>query len=142
MELVGPDQIRNTRWGLNLRDRDLKKEGRDQVAEMLIERAREAIGKIDLSDGEPFLREDFGLRSAVLWVQHKFGIELEFDEVRDLEPDQFRQLVYERAERAYDEKEAQYPVMAACTGTRPAQTIPGWTAKGWPLGPANGSRPK
>ena len=103
----------NTRWGLNLRDRDLKKEGRDRVAEMLIERAREAIGKIDLSDGEPFLREDFGLRSAVLWVQHKFGIELEFDEVRDLEPDQFRQLVYERAERAYDEKEAQYPVMAA-----------------------------
>jgi preprotein translocase subunit SecA len=103
----------NTRWGLNLRDRDLKKEGRDRVAEMLIERAREAIGKIDLSDGEPFLREDFGLRSAVLWVQHKFGIELEFDEVRDLEPDQFRRLVDERAERAYDEKEAQYPVMAA-----------------------------
>jgi preprotein translocase subunit SecA len=103
----------NTRWGLNLRDRDLKKEGRDRVAEMLIERAREAIGRIDLAEGEPFLHEDFGLRSAVLWVHNKFGIELDFDEVRDLEPEDFRRLVNERAERAYDEKEAQYPVMAA-----------------------------
>ena len=33
----------NTRWGLNLRDRDLKKVGRDDVAELLIEKAREAI---------------------------------------------------------------------------------------------------
>jgi preprotein translocase subunit SecA len=103
----------NTRWGLNLRDRDLKKEGRDQVAEMLIDRARQAIGKIDLSDGAPFLQEDFGIRSAVLWVKHKFGIELDFDEVRELEPEPIRQLVYQRAERAYDGKEAEYPIMAA-----------------------------
>ncbi len=103
----------NTRWGLNLRDRDLKKLGRNDVAEMLIERAREAIGRIDISDGAAFLEEDFGLRSAVLWVHNKFGIELDFEEVRELEPEEFTRLVYERAERAYDEKEAQYPVMAA-----------------------------
>ncbi len=103
----------NTRWGLNLRDRDLKREGRDRVAEMLIERARQAIGKIDLSDGKQFLEENFGLRSAVLWVKHKFGFELDVDEVRELEPEPIRQLVYQRAERAYDEKEAEYPIMAA-----------------------------
>ncbi len=53
----------DTRWGLNLRDRDLKKVGRDNVAELLIEKAREAIHRIDLSEGAPFLQEDFALRS-------------------------------------------------------------------------------
>ncbi|MCY2993901.1 MAG: SEC-C metal-binding domain-containing protein [Planctomycetota bacterium] len=103
----------NARWGLNLRDRDLKKCGRDGVAEMLLERARDAIQRVDLSAGAPFLQEDFGLRSAILWVRNKYGIELDFDEVRQLEPKELKRLVCGRAEKAYDEKEAEYPVMAS-----------------------------
>jgi preprotein translocase subunit SecA len=103
----------NARWGLNLRDRDIRKVGREGTAELLIERAREAIGHLDLSEGTAFLREDFGLRSALGWVRHKFGIELEFEEVEELEPNELKDLVYARAVQAYDEKEAQYPVMAA-----------------------------
>ncbi len=103
----------NTRWGLNLRDRDLKRLGRNEVAEMLLEKAREAIGRVDLSDGQAFLREDFGRRSAILWVRNKYGIELDFEEVRELEPAEVQRLVCQRAERTYDEKEAEYPVMAA-----------------------------
>ncbi|MBC8869940.1 MAG: SEC-C domain-containing protein [Planctomycetes bacterium] len=103
----------NSRWGLNLRDRELKKVGRDGVAELIIERAREAIQRIDLSDGAPPLQDDFGLHSAIGWVRHKFGIELDFEEVRELEPEELRQLVCERAEEAYDDKEAEYPVMAS-----------------------------
>jgi preprotein translocase subunit SecA len=86
MELAGTDQVRQYPLGTEPARPGLEERRPRGVAEMLIERAREAIGKIDLSDGEPFLREDFGLRSAVLWVQHKFGIELEFEDVRDLEP--------------------------------------------------------
>jgi preprotein translocase subunit SecA len=41
----------NARWGLNFRDRDLKREGRDGVAELIIDRAREAVSRVDLSDG-------------------------------------------------------------------------------------------
>ncbi len=103
----------NARWGLNLRDRDLRKAGREGAAELLIERAREAIGRVELDDGAAFLQEDFGLRSAIGWVRHKFGIELDFEEVRELEPNELKNLAYERAVKAYDEKEAQYPVMAA-----------------------------
>ncbi|MBI2478306.1 MAG: preprotein translocase subunit SecA, partial [Planctomycetia bacterium] len=40
----------NTRWGLNLRDRDLKREGRDHVAQVIIDKARESINRVDLSD--------------------------------------------------------------------------------------------
>ena len=41
----------NIRWKLGLRDRDLKKIGRDEIGEFLIEKAREAILKVDLSEG-------------------------------------------------------------------------------------------
>ena len=75
----------NVSWGLNLRDRDLKKIGRDSVDEFLIEKAQQAVRDVDLSDGEPFLHPDFGLRSTVAWVQHKFGVELSVEDIRGLE---------------------------------------------------------
>src|SRR3954464_1881370 len=37
----------NTGWGLNVRDRDLKKIGRENLSEELIKLAQEAIGRID-----------------------------------------------------------------------------------------------
>ncbi len=103
----------DARWSLNLRDRDLKKVGRDDVAELLITKAREAIQRVDLSEGGPFLEEDFPLRSTVGWVKSKFGMDLELDDIRDLEPEQLKERVFEQAEKKYDEKEAEYPVMAA-----------------------------
>jgi len=102
----------NNRWQLSLRDRDLKRVGREGVAELLIEKAQEALTKVDLSDGTRFLDRDFGIASARGWVLHKFGIELDLAEVGDLELAPFKQLVRSRAEAAYDEKEAEYPVMA------------------------------
>jgi preprotein translocase subunit SecA len=102
----------NTRWGLNLRDRDLKKVGRDNVAEMLIEKGREAVGHIDLSDGAEFLAEDYAVSSACAWVKNKFSIDIPVDEVKDLELPAMIDLVEQRAAEAYDEKELEYPVMA------------------------------
>ncbi len=66
----------NIRWNLNLRDRDLKKLGRDGVDEFLIEKAREAIRKVDLSErARRCWNRTTGLQVAVRWVQSKFGIE-------------------------------------------------------------------
>jgi len=102
----------NTRWGLNFRDRDLKKHGRDGVAEVLIERAREAVERVDLSDGRVMLAPDFGIRTTLLWVNAKFGFQLEPSEVESLESDELKRLVCGRAEVMYDQKETEYPVMA------------------------------
>ena len=73
----------NTRWKLNFRDRELKQAGRDHVGELLIEKAREALEKIDLAEGARFLDLEYGLRTAVAWVHYKFGIELPWDEVQE-----------------------------------------------------------
>jgi preprotein translocase subunit SecA len=105
-------KLANARWNLNLRDRDLKKVGRDHVAELLIEKAREAVSKIDLSEGAPMLDEQFGLRTAVAWLKYKFGIDLDPEAIRGREQDDIRELVLRQAEQAYDHKESEYPVMA------------------------------
>ncbi|HEY1600177.1 MAG TPA: SEC-C metal-binding domain-containing protein [Pirellulales bacterium] len=103
----------NTRWKLNYRDRDLKKIGREGLTETLLEQAREAIDKVDLSPAERVLDEGFAIRTACGWVQYKFGVQLNPDEVKKLDARAFTQMVRERAHAAYDEKEAEFPVRAA-----------------------------
>ncbi|MGD9648164.1 MAG: preprotein translocase subunit SecA [Pirellulales bacterium] len=105
-------KLANTRWGLNLRDRDLKRVGRDGITEMLMERAREAIGRVELTEGARFLQEDFGLRTALGWVHYKFGLALDIDAVRTLDPTALKELVRERAKQAYSEREIEFPVLA------------------------------
>ncbi|HUY88033.1 MAG TPA: SEC-C metal-binding domain-containing protein [Pirellulales bacterium] len=102
----------NARWKLNLRDRDLKKVGRDHVGELLIEKSRDAIEGTDLSEGARFLDPDYGWRTACGWVHYKFGVQLDLEEVRRMELPAFKELVREKAEAAYDEKETEYPVLA------------------------------
>ena len=102
----------NTRWGLNLRDRDLKKLGRDGVGEELIKLAHESITRADLSSCARFLEQDYGVRTACAWMRDKFGVELTPEEVRDLEPRKFIELAHQRANAAYDQRESEYPVLA------------------------------
>ncbi len=102
----------NARWGLNLRDRDLKKIGRDEVAEYLMEQAYQAIERVDLADGAPFLEEDYRIRTVASWVKHKFGIEIPLEEFKSQDVDEIKELIVERTRKQYDEKETKYPVIA------------------------------
>ncbi|HEX3601255.1 MAG TPA: SEC-C metal-binding domain-containing protein [Lacipirellulaceae bacterium] len=102
----------NTRWNLNLRDRDLKKFGREHVAEELIKLAHESIHRTDLSSCARYLDQDFGVRTACAWMHDKFGAEFSLEEARELEPAKFTELAHERAIAAYDERESEYPVLA------------------------------
>jgi preprotein translocase subunit SecA len=102
----------NTRWNLNLRDRDLKKVGRDGVSELLLEKANQSIEETDCSEVAHTLEPDFRIRSARGWVAHKFGIQLDEAEVGDLDPTAFKNLVREKARQAYEDKETEFPVLA------------------------------
>ena len=106
----------NTRWKLSVNDRDLKRVGRDDVAEFLQERAREAIHKIDLSEGARFLDSDFGLRTACGWTEWRFGIGLDQQELAAIDknaadPQAFKQLVRRKAREVYARREIEYPVL-------------------------------
>ena len=106
----------NARWKLSVNDRDLKRVGRDDVAEWLQQRAAEAVEKADLSEGERFLAPDFGFRSARAWTDWRFGIELSDDELAGFtaaepDPDTFKALVRDKARAAYRQREIEYPVL-------------------------------
>ena len=102
----------NARWNLSLRDRDLKKVGREGVAELVIEKARKALESYDLSEGAPYLEEDYGLKTALGWLRNKFGIEIPYEQVAEADAADIKQLALEQAEAAYAVKETEYPVMA------------------------------
>src|SRR5437763_12937346 len=82
MELGSDGQDGQCPLGLSLRDRDLKKLGRDQVGEFLIEKARESIEKVDLSEGKVALGEDFSQRTIVEWAHVKFGLNRDLQEIK------------------------------------------------------------
>jgi preprotein translocase subunit SecA len=103
----------NIRWQLDVRDRDLKKIGRDRLDEFLIEKARAAIQTVDLSQGAVILQPDYGLKTALAWVKAKFGLDIDLEEVKQFHNnDEILELVVSRASQRYDDKEAEYPVMA------------------------------
>jgi preprotein translocase subunit SecA len=102
----------NTRWGLNLRDRDLKKIGREDLSEELIKLAHESIQKIDLTSCARYLEPDYGVRTACAWMRDKFGVEISPEQASELDAAKFTQLVHERAIAAYDQRESEYPVLA------------------------------
>lgn len=102
----------NSRFDTNFRDRDLKKVGFDDLAEHLIKAAHKFIDQVDLEKGKEFLAEDFGTEQAIQWLQDHFGIEVAIEEVRNRELDEVKQLFSQKAIAKYDEKEAEYPVMA------------------------------
>ncbi|MCI0492293.1 MAG: preprotein translocase subunit SecA, partial [Planctomycetes bacterium] len=102
----------NTRWDLNLRDRDLKKTGRDNLGEELIKLANESLARVDLSACARYLDPDFGVRTACAWLHDKFSVEIAADEAIDLEPAKFQEIAHEKAIAAYDQRESAYPVLA------------------------------
>ncbi len=103
----------NIRWQLSMRDRDLKKIGRDELGEFLLEKARDALHRADLNPGARFLDPDFGVQTACNWVRHKFGIEMRVPDLAGLEPAAAKELVRNKAREAYNQKESEYPVLAA-----------------------------
>ena len=103
----------NTTIGTNYQDHQLKKMDRDDLINTLIEKSHLAIEKVDLSEGEPFLDADYGLRVLCSWMRHRFGIETTPEEFRDVEDRRaVTQALVARAEEAYGEKETEYPALA------------------------------
>ena len=106
----------NVRWRISVNDRDLKRVGRDGVAEFMQEKVREAIHRIDLSDGSRFLASDFGLRSACGWTEWRFGARLDDADLaavdkNGLDPQAFKKLVSGKARAVYAQREIEYPVL-------------------------------
>ena len=103
----------NTRFATNYTVGMLKKIDRDRMDEELIAQSQKYIAAIDLSEGDHFLREEFGLTMLVGWMKNKFGIDLNIEEVRGAETEQLSAKLLAKAEEKYIERESQFPIMVA-----------------------------
>jgi preprotein translocase subunit SecA len=103
-------QWANTRWDLKLKDRELKRIGRDTLDEYLLEAARESISQVSLEQGRLFLSPEWGIRSLCGWAHHKFGIALDPATLVDKSADELTKQLSEQARQIYAQKEIEFPV--------------------------------
>ncbi len=120
----------NTRYGLNLKDRDLlkfstttrgvddeiqKEVDRDALTEFLVAKATEAMKKVDLAPAADFLAPDWGRRSLADWVHHKFGFAPDVSRWTTLSRLEVIQHLQREARSLYARKEAELPVQVGLT---------------------------
>ncbi|WP_166830102.1 preprotein translocase subunit SecA [Thalassoroseus pseudoceratinae] len=105
----------NRHWGLNTNDRELKKIGRDDVFRYLMDRANEAIAKLDFSLADEFLAEDYPRKALCGWLNQQFTVTIEPSEFENLEVDEACTLVDEKIRELYREKEITFPVAVGMT---------------------------
>jgi preprotein translocase subunit SecA len=101
----------NTKFGTHYTVSMLKKMDRDRMDEEFIGKANEFIESIDLSEGNVFLEEEYGLKMMVAWMRNKFAIDVPIDELRGKESDAIKVRMLDMAEKAYLEREVQYPIL-------------------------------
>jgi preprotein translocase subunit SecA len=115
----------NRYFGLNTNDRELKKIARpdgaddidrDALFSYLVERANEAIARIDYSGLDVILADDFNERQLCGWLRHQYGLEMTPDEFADFEEAEGAiRLIRERVREMYRQKEIQFPVSVGMT---------------------------
>ena len=128
----------NVRFGLNLKDRDLKKflsgTGNEQeldrrgLQDSLVEHATGTIQNVDLGPLSEYLNEDWGRRSLAGWVHAKFGVVVDPEEWSKLSRTQIFDRLKTEVRALYAKKEAEFPVQVAMNrflGDRaPAPNVP------------------
>jgi preprotein translocase subunit SecA len=116
-------QWANTRFDLNLKEKDLKKYaaadgeefqfGQADLEDFLNERAGESLHKIDLSPAREFLEPDWGRRSLGGWAVHKFGMAIEPASWAELDRAEIVRRIQTQARELYTRKEAELPCRIA-----------------------------
>ncbi len=124
-------KLSNSRWGTTYRAGELQRMGRDGVSEALIISAHKAIKDIDLAEGEPILAEDFALKSLLGWMTARFGVEVPLEELKGMETKAVKATLINKAHTAYEQKEAEFPVMAALSGLASKNGIDGNALMEW-----------
>ena len=103
----------NARWGFKYTDRSLKQIDKDSLSERLQAEGEKAVEEVDLSEGQPYLEKDWGLRSLCDWVRLKFQIKLTLEEVADKDEAALRTLLWDKIRELYRQKDLDFPVTAA-----------------------------
>jgi len=101
----------NNRFNTNYTVGMLKKFERDRMDEEFIGKANSFIDGIDLSEGDSFLDPEYGNNMLSSWMKSKFGITVDPAELKGAEPESIKKIMLDAAEKAYFDREVQFPVL-------------------------------
>lgn len=101
----------NNRFNTNYTVGMLKKFERDRMDEEFIGKANSFIDGIDLSEGNSFLDPEYGNNMLSSWMKSKFGITVDPAELKGAEPESIKKIMLDAAEKAYFDREVQFPVL-------------------------------
>jgi preprotein translocase subunit SecA len=110
----------NTRFGINLKDKELRKFAtfskdevdldREALSTFIEDQSTAAIKEVDLTPAAEFLAEDWGHKSLAGWIHHKFGLALDSSAWTTMPRDQVTKSLKVEARALYARKEAEFPV--------------------------------
>jgi len=101
-----------SRYGVQLSQGQLRRMSPGEIEQGFIAAASERLEKIDLSPVAGYLTEDFARVALAQWVQQKFDIKCDADELTG-EMDEVTDRLTERVMAAYRQREVEYPVQFA-----------------------------
>jgi len=82
----------------------------EEIEETLTEAACQQVDKKDTSRLADFLKEDYAARAFGQWIQAKFDIVFEPEQVQEMSTEQIRTKLKERVAEKYSRREVEYPV--------------------------------
>ncbi|GEM_PF-3125 len=112
----------NKLWSLKTNERQLKKIGRDNLAQYLIAEAEKYIAAVDLSKGAEYLQEDWGPSELCKWMKKKFDLLIEPASIADKGREQIKDSLIAEVHKLYRQKENEFPVKVAMARFMPEQS--------------------
>jgi preprotein translocase subunit SecA len=103
----------NALWNLKTNDRQLRQIGKDDLADYLREQANKSIDDTDLSEGQAFLKPDWGVRSLCDWARLKFQIRLSAEELAGKDETELKTVLRDAVRNLYRQREIEFPVRTA-----------------------------
>ncbi|MHC4132217.1 MAG: preprotein translocase subunit SecA [Planctomycetota bacterium] len=95
---------------VNLSPSKVKQMPPEDIEDQLVSAAREQVDKKDCSRLSEFLREDYAQKMFAEWAHSKFDIRLDLEDVENLKASEIRDLLLEKAQEKYKQREIEYPV--------------------------------
>ena len=106
----------NTTYQTSVSAKELKKLGRDGVADRLIELINRTVDRKDLTPLQPVLEPDFPKRQLAGWVYEQVGLILQPEDIPSHDtPAETADWLEERLREVYREQEIRFPVSVAIT---------------------------
>lgn len=99
-----------TRFGANISQNQLRQMTVDEIQAAFLEASEKKIAATDFSPIERFYDESYGKKSLVEWARQKFGLELAYEPLIDLDHQATVAKLRETIRQAYREREVRYPV--------------------------------